>query len=66
MAYVTRPALVPADFGYSLEKVEEKPTVKAVKPKPAPKVKVIKKKKKNTKKLVVKIAKKGRVLPWKV
>lgn len=67
MAYVTRPALVPADFGYPAQEIEQPKTVKkSVKRKPAKKTKV-------TKKVVVKkavakkvIKKKGRKLPWKV
>ena len=65
MAYVTRPALLPADFGYSLEEEKSKPN----KPKKAPKVKVPKKKvvkKPAVKKPATKVVKKGRKLPWKV
>ena len=60
MAYVTRPALLPADFGQTLEKAEPK-TKKA---KTA--TKVPKKKKVIKKTAVVKVPKKGRALPWKV
>ena len=65
MAYVTRPALIPSDFGYPVDKVEKS------KPKPKDKLKKktkskVSKKKKLVKKLVVKVQKKGRTLPWKV
>ena len=65
MAYVTRPALIPADFGYPEDKVEKSKS----KPKDEPKKKKntkVPKKKKLVKKLVVKVQKKGRTLPWKV
>ena len=67
MAYVTRPALLPSDFGYSLKEEKPNPT----KPKTAPKKKVKAPKKKLDKKPVVKkavgkVVKKGRKLPWKV
>jgi hypothetical protein len=65
MAYVTRPALVPADFGFPLEKVDQKSKEKTPKPKVS-KPKVSKKTKKVVKKVVPKVSKKGRSLPWKV
>ena len=65
MAYVTRPALIPADFGYPEDKVEKPKPKPKDKPKKKTKSKVSKKKK-LVKKLVVKVQKKGRTLPWKV
>ncbi len=63
MAYVTKPALIPSDFGF-FEPIEEK------KKKPVGKVvKKPKKKKPKKPKLVVKKPTKkklGRKLPWKV
>lgn len=68
MAYVTRPALLPADYGYS------NPSTTKSSPKPAKKPKTGKKKTVTKVKTVVKktpvkrksTTKKGRSLPWKV
>ena len=72
MAYVTRPALLPADFGLSTSEqqppVEKKlPEKKVPKKKLPKKKKEIKKKKPITpKKTKAKKPAKGRTLPWKV
>ncbi len=63
MAYVTKPALIPRDFGF-ITPVEEKPPAKVTKPKPKKKKVQTKKPKKPTVKKPTK--KLGRKLPWKV
>lgn len=63
MAFVSQPALLPADFGVALEPKREEPKKKPKKSKsqPKPQPKTAKKKKK-----APKAPKKGRKLPWKV
>lgn len=67
MAYVTKPALVPADFGfeeYSQSPKKEKTLKESKKPVKKP---VVKKKspKKPKKKSTVQVKRKARQLPWK-